>query len=177
MAGVETLGKILGIISVIVMGITSILLWVYGSKVKKGEPIENRINAGNTLLAFGVMNFFFAFVLLLIMFLGCGDCDNISQSVGGFFKIIGIIGAIMMGVTSILLWIYGSKIRNDKPIGDNDNAGNTMIAFGALNIFFALVTLLVIFTGCKTQLGFVESGTRSKSLSKGKSLGRYDVDY
>lgn len=70
-------------------------------------------------------------------------------SVGTFGKIIGTIGVLIMLVTSILLWVYGVKIRDDKPIDNKANAGKTLIGFGVMNIVFGLFMLLVLFKGCK----------------------------
>jgi multisubunit Na+/H+ antiporter MnhB subunit len=70
-------------------------------------------------------------------------------SVGGFGKILGIIGVVVMMITSILLWVYGIKIKDNKEITNKTNTGNTLIAFGVMNIVFGLLMLIPIFFGCK----------------------------
>lgn len=69
-------------------------------------------------------------------------------STEGPLKIASIIGVVMILITSILLWVYGSKLRNDQDLGNKVTLGNVFLGFGVMNIVFALVMLATIFLGC-----------------------------
>lgn len=65
-------------------------------------------------------------------------------------KYVGFVGvAIMIGV-SIVLLVYGSKIKNSQDLGDKNTTSNVFYAFGAMNMIIAFVMLLILFIGCET---------------------------
>jgi len=70
-------------------------------------------------------------------------------SVGGLSKVLGIVGVIIMLVTSILLWVYGARLRKSEDITNKPTTGNVFLAFGVMNIVFGLLMLLIMLTGCK----------------------------
>jgi len=77
-------------------------------------------------------------------------------SVGGLSKVLGIVGVIIMLVTSILLWVYGAKLKKSEDITNKPTTGNVFIAFGVMNIVFGLLMLLVMLTGCKAYKAYGE---------------------
>jgi hypothetical protein len=68
--------------------------------------------------------------------------------VKNILKYIGFLGvAIMVGV-SIVVLVYGSKIKNSTDLGDKDKTGKLFYAFGSMNMIVALAMLLILLIGC-----------------------------
>ena len=85
-------------------------------------------------------------------------------------KIMGIIGILIMVITSILLWVYGARLRDGKDIEDKTNVARTFLAFGVMNSLAGVIFILVILWGCKEyqgSIGFTDSPSYlSKQVSR-----------
>lgn len=66
----------------------------------------------------------------------------------GFLKYVGFVGVLIMVIASIILLVYGSKIKNGTDLGDKKTTSNVFYAFGAMNMIAALAMLGIILAGC-----------------------------
>lgn len=78
--GMKTFFKYSGFLGVVVMAVTSILLFIYGNKLSNNGDIENKVHTGKTFMAFGAMNIFFGIFLLLALLFGCQTLKSIRVS-------------------------------------------------------------------------------------------------
>jgi len=134
--------NIINIVVQVVFLVSSILMIVYGSKMRKTQTSSKDKTAGTTLIAFGTATMAIIVALGVYVVYTIYKTPRLMDIVTSNIKeIILFFLVVFHFVGAVLLINYGRVIQNNDVVEQTPATGNLLIAYGSISLVFVALTM------------------------------------